>query len=238
MYSNKVLKVDVLKEYKAETQRKIISFLNPASIGILLKDPRLFDGVSFFIDGMMLSMFLSILTGKRVQRTSFDFTSIAADVLDSTSNNENGFFFIGGTESENRSFVEKVSRLFKSINVNGRSHGYLDHVQEQDLIAHIVRINPGVVVVGLGAGKQEQFSKQLIVQGYSGRVFTCGAFISQESTKDGEYYPPIINKLNLRFLFRMYKEPHTIKRYLVDYPLNFTNLIYLIALGKITFNIR
>lgn len=238
MYSSKVLKVDVLKEYKAETQRKVISFLNPASIGILLKNPRLFEGVSFCIDGMILSTFLSILTGTRVQRTSFDFTSIAADVLDSSSYNEDGFFFIGGTESENRSFVDKVSRLFRNINVRGRSHGYLDQVQEKNLIEYIVRISPGIVLVGLGAGKQEQFSKQLIVQGYSGRIFTCGAFISQESTKDGEYYPPIINKLNLRFLFRMYKEPHTIKRYLLNYPLNLTKLFYLIVLGKITFNIR
>lgn len=238
MSSSKMIQVNVRKEYKDESQRGVISFLNPASIGTLLKEPRIFEGVSFYIDGIVLSIFLSILSGKKIQRTSFDFTSIANTILNNRKNNERGFFFIGGSALEIRLFVDKVLVRFSDINVRGCSHGYLDQDQEQMLVENIAKIQPAVVIVGMGAGKQENFSKRLIEQGLEGQVFTCGAFISQESTNDTEYYPYIMNKLNLRFLFRMYKEPHTIKRYLLNYPLNLAKLIYLIALGKIVFNIK
>ena len=43
--------------------------------------------------------------------------------------------------------------------------------------------------------------------------FTCGGFIHQTANNEIEYYPLWIDRMNLRFVYRMYKEKHTRKRY-------------------------
>lgn len=76
--------------------------------------------------------------------------------------------------------------------------------------------------------------------GYHGIGFTCGEFIHQLAMNKINYYPAWINKYNLRFLYRMYKEPHTRKRYLkagifspftfcmgkIDWEIKLSNRIY------------
>ena len=47
------------------------------------------------------------------------------------------------------------------------------------------------------------------------------------------YYPEVINRLHLRAFYRMYREPHTIKRYLIDYPSNFLHLLAMLVRHKV-----
>ena len=42
--------------------------------------------------------------------------------------------------------------------------------------------------------------------------FTCGGFIHQTANNEIEYYPLWIDRMNLRFVYRMYKETYR-KRY-------------------------
>lgn len=49
--------------------------------------------------------------------------------------------------------------------------------------------------------------------GFQGIGFTCGGFIHQTANNEIEYYPLWIDRMNLRFVYRMYKEKHTRKRY-------------------------
>ena len=51
--------------------------------------------------------------------------------------------------------------------------------------------------------------------GYQGISFTCGGFIHQTSKNEIDYYPAWVDKTNLRFVYRMWKEPHTRKRFLI-----------------------
>lgn len=50
--------------------------------------------------------------------------------------------------------------------------------------------------------------------GFKGIGFTCGGFIHQTAKNEIDYYPAWVNRMNVRFIYRMYKEPHTRKRYL------------------------
>ena len=58
---------------------------------------------------------------------------------------------------------------------------------------------------------QEQFLIKVKRIGYQGIGFTCGGFIHQTSKNEIDYYPAWIDKINLRFIYRMYKEKHTRK---------------------------
>ena len=50
--------------------------------------------------------------------------------------------------------------------------------------------------------------------GYQGIGFTCGGFVHQTAMNRMHYYPDWVDKMNLRFVYRMYKEKHTRTRYL------------------------
>ena len=52
-------------------------------------------------------------------------------------------------------------------------------------------------------------------------TITCGGFLSQCAvSNDLIYYPNLINKLNLRWLYRIFSEAHVLRRFILDYPPN------------------
>ena len=61
---------------------------------------------------------------------------------------------------------------------------------------------------------QEKFLLKVKKMGYQGIGFTCGGFVHQTAMNRMHYYPDWVDKMNLRFVYRMYKEKHTRTRYL------------------------
>ena len=68
--------------------------------------------------------------------------------------------------------------------------------------------------IGMGILMQEKFLLKVKDMRFQGVGFTCGGFIHQTAKNEIDYYPAWADRLNLRFIYRMYKEPHTRKRYL------------------------
>lgn len=74
---------------------------------------------------------------------------------------------------------------------------------------------PSVVVVGLGAGRQERFAAAVAAGMKAGIVVTCGGFLDQ--VVQAEYYPPWAYPLRLNWLVRLVREPHRLwRRYTID----------------------
>ena len=122
---------------------------------------------------------------------------------------------IGGTLNE----LERASHILSDkspIKFFLISHGYIDFNDSSNLkeIADTIIENKlDTVFVGLGSTLQERVSIELSKRTTGVIYYTCGGFLSQTACAGlKKYYPEIINKLNLRWLFRLYKEPHTIKR--------------------------
>ena len=80
--------------------------------------------------------------------------------------------------------------------------------------SHIVELNPDFLIVGMGALMQEKFLLKVKKMGYQGIGFTCSGFVHQTAMNRMHYYPNWVDKMNLRFVYRMYKEKHTRTRYL------------------------
>ena len=114
--------------------------------------------------------------------------------------------------------------LFRSIGPS--SHGYLSSDELRNFIKKVIEENSLNLIVSMGAGLQENMQILFRKQGYEYVSFTCGGFIRQEAGSDRDFYPKLINRLRLRAFYRMYKEPHTRKRYIIDYPVNFIKIIY------------
>jgi len=207
------------------------SFLNFASLSSYFSLDNN-TNIKFFCDGGLLAIFISLITGKSITRTSFDFTSIARNVLEYSNINQKSIYFVGATEDEINTFIVNIENQFVGIPIAGYQSGY--YQDEKVVIQSVINSNANIVVVGLGAGKQEDFLSLLSDSQFSGVAFSCGGFIRQlASSKNEHYYPAWINKLKLRAFYRMYREPHTIKRYLIDYPINMFKLMFFIAIGKV-----
>ena len=126
------------------------------------------------------------------------------------------FIIVASKQEQVEKAVEIIREKYKSINIIGYRNGYFANEEEKNKEAkHIVELNPDFVIVGMGAIMQESFLLKIKKAGYLGIGFTCGGFIHQTARGEADYYPGWINRMNLRFLYRMWKEPHTRKRYFI-----------------------
>lgn len=198
------------------TKNRIYTFLNPVSYLDASKLKNLFkslDGI--FADGSLLVKAIQVLYGKKVERRSFDMTSLAPELF-SFAEKENKTIYIVASKQEE---VEKACIIFKekypNLNIIGYRNGYFNNETEKETaIQEILQKNPYFLIVGMGAIAQEKFLLKAKEMGFQGIGFTCGGFIHQTAKNEIDYYPQWVDKYNIRFLYRMYKEKHTRKRYI------------------------
>jgi len=212
------------------------SFLNFASLTQFFSSGKDLD-ITYFCDGMLMALLVKILTGKNIERVSFDYTSIASEVFCYAEKNSLKVYIVGASQDDLDKFVSKITRNHPRLIITGCTNGYFKNEDMESVIQSKGLLNSDIVLAGLGAGKQELFINLLVNSGFSGVAFTCGGFIRQEANSEKNYYPSIINKLHLRFFYRMLKEPHTIKRYFIDYPTNLFMLLFLHISKKINLSV-
>ena len=183
-----------------------------------MKDIEIFDKV--YSDGFLLTGLINILSDKSVVRKSFDFTSLATDVIFSTSNNK--IIFCGGSKDDIFLFKKHLGTYPE------RKWIFLDGYNgKSNLFDSISKFEPKVVVLSLGSGLQEEYAKK-IKENFDDmemQVYTSGAFISQTAIRR-DYYPTFIESLGLRWAFRAIHNSHVRERLLKDYPRNIVRIIF------------
>lgn len=209
-----------------ETPNKIYTFLNPVSYLDALKHKNLFlqfDGI--FADGSLLVAAIKILYGVRVVRRSFDMTSVAPELFDYAQKAGKSVYIVASKQEQVEMAVSVFCNRYPRLKIIGCRNGYFNCEEEQVAEAkHIVEINPDFLIVGMGVIMQEKFLLRVKRAGFTGIGFTCGGFIHQTSKDQIDYYPGWVDRQNLRFFYRMYKEPHTRMRYLkagMTFPVRF-----------------
>lgn len=199
-----------------ESIGKIYTFLNPVSYLDALKNKFLilqFDGI--FVDGSLLCTAIRILYGKKVARCSFDMTSLAPRLFEYAEKNNKTIYIVASKQQCVEKGVENILQQYPNLCIVGYRNGYFADEEEKDKeIQNICSINPAFLIVGMGVIKQEEFLVKAKQNGFQGIGFTCGGFIHQTALGNTQYYPVWIDKMNLRFLYRFFKEKHTRKRYL------------------------
>lgn len=193
----------------------IYTFLNPVSYLDALKHKELFtsfDGI--FADGGLLVKAIKGAYGVTVKRRSFDMTSLAPIVFSYAATTGKSVAIIATKQEMVEKAVANLKKSFQGLNISYYRNGYFKSEQEKDDEAKkIVTLHPDILIVGMGIILQEQFLLKVRDAGYQGLGFTCGGFIHQTAQDKADYYPDWVDKHGLRFFYRMYKEPHTRKRY-------------------------
>ena len=198
-------------------KERIYTFLNPVSYLLALENKELFDCFDgIFADGSLLVAAIRLLYGKRITRRSFDMTSIVPKLFDYVSENDKTIYIVASKQEEVEKAVEIMKKCYPAVKIMGYRNGYFSSEEEIRMeIEHIVELNPDFLIVGMGVLIQEDFLFRVKKNGYLGVGFTCGGFIHQTSKNEINYYPKWVDKMNMRFVYRMYKEKHTRKRYLL-----------------------
>lgn len=202
------------------------SFLNLTSLSSLISDHYRFNKINYFCDGWSSSLLMSLVSFRHFKRVSFDFTSIANDIFNYAEEKKHRVFLVGATDTEVALFADKIQDRYPDLILSGVHHGYFDKIGDSTISHHIIEQRTDFVLISMGAGRQEELMISLHDSGYEGFAFTCGGFFRQEAMTEDDYYPFLIDKFHLRAIYRMYNEPHTIKRYLLGYPLNFLRIIF------------
>ena len=206
---------------------KVFSYVNPVSYLDALKHKELYSSMDgLFVDGSLMAAAVHLCYGKHITRRSPDMVGFFPEVFEHANLKGMSICVIGSSQEQLDRAIHKFSSWYPKIEWKCCRNGYFSSEQEmRDCAKEIVQNHPDFLICGLGSVLQERFLLMCRDAGFDGVGFSCGGFIRQIADYNGEkYYPDWINRMNLRFMYRMYKEPHTRKRYLIAsfiFPIRF-----------------
>ena len=215
---NKIFSAESFADSVYKVPGRIYTFVNPVSYLDAVNHKELFgqfDGI--FADGSFVIKAIKILYHKKVEKREFDMSSMARSLFNHASDKGKSIYIIASRQEEVENAIRKIQSKYPNLRIIGYRSGYFKNSQEYDAeIAKVISVSPDYLIVGMGVVKQEEFLLKVKRAGYEGIGFTCGAFITQTANFANEidYFPEWTVRYNLRFLYRIYKEPHTRKRYL------------------------
>lgn len=212
----KLIKTDFLTtDELCSNKGKLYTFLNPVSYLDALRNKKLFaDFNGIFADGGLLVKAIKILYGTSVERRSFDMTSMAPLLFEYASSHHQNIAIVATKQEPLEKAIQTLRQKYPKLNISYYRNGYFaDEKEMEDEARKLAEMNLDFLIVGMGIIIQERFLLKVKQAGFQGIGFTCGGFIHQTAENKADYYPQWINDYGLRFLYRMYKEPHTRKRY-------------------------
>ncbi len=166
-------------------------------------------GVDFIgVDGTLLQIMLG-REGIHIGRTSADLALPEFLARDSLSGAR--VALIGGVSG----VAEKAAgRLAQQLVF--ASDGFEGLARLRENPAALVRANPQIVLVGVGAGLQDRVAVEIGQWLPNASVFTVGGWLDQLAAKP-QYFPPWVHRMRIGWLWRVAHEPRRlIRRYTVD----------------------
>jgi UDP-N-acetyl-D-mannosaminuronic acid transferase (WecB/TagA/CpsF family) len=198
--NNFMKQIIINKEPREVLSKGKFTYINLYNYSFVRNHLIFFDGVYF--DGVGLLNIYRFLKLRRVKRFSPDNTSLMP-IIKETFNN---FIVYGGKFEENTSFC---SNYLEGKSILYNNDGYSDHKLVISEINETINKLSGndrcIILIGLGSPKQEIIASAINLKQKNITLLTIGGYISQHHVRP-EYFPFIINKLQLRMPYRLIKE--------------------------------
>jgi N-acetylglucosaminyldiphosphoundecaprenol N-acetyl-beta-D-mannosaminyltransferase len=196
----------------------LTTFINPSAIGVARRNPGFTTALARFDlvlpDGVGVVHAVSRLHDLGLARISFDSTSLALPVLALARRRGHGVALVGGAPGVAERAAASIRETFPGLRIVAALDGYGDRAER---IEQVRAAGAEIVVCGMGGVAQEAFLLELAEAGWCGCGFTCGGYLDQLSG-GMRYYPAWVDRANLRFGYRLVREPRRLwRRYLIDY---------------------
>lgn len=203
---------------KEPTHASLVTFSNPYSVRVASVHETYRGNLGrmnlVFCDGIGLALAVRYCERFPMERISFDSTSLAPLLFEFASAMRYSLTFVGGRPGVAKVAAELIAGKYPGISIIGVIDGYQPW---NGLIEYVSRLSPQIVLCGMGAPQQEAFLVALADSGWKGVGFTCGGYFDHLG-EGFHYYPKLVDKLNLRWLYRILREPRRLGyRNLIEY---------------------
>ncbi|MCB1969433.1 MAG: WecB/TagA/CpsF family glycosyltransferase [Geminicoccaceae bacterium] len=210
--------VSAMQEAWTARQALLVTFINPHAWTLHQRNPaydELLGQMDMVLpDGIAVAKMATNLLGEPVERFSFDASSLYHPLFRALNERGGKLFVIGAARGVAQDATERMRASYPRIDVVGVLDGFQPR---QEAIAAIVDARPDMVVCGMGAPRQERFLFALREAGFQGAAFTCGGFLDQLALSE-TYYPAWVDRLEIRWLWRIWCEPKRLwRRYAIEY---------------------
>lgn len=186
----------------------LVTFVNPSAWDVIHKNTDYDINLNRFDlilpDGIGVVFAMRSLGLDKTQRFSFDYTSLADIVFKAALADKKRVYLLGSTDANITKAYEKLRGVYGADVIVGCKSGYFSDLMS--VYSDLEKLEIDILICGMGVPRQEECLGNLVDLGWSGVAFTCGGFFDQV-IQGINYYPGYIDKLNLRFLYRIYKEP-------------------------------
>lgn len=196
----------------------LLTFVNPAAWAVRRREADYLDVLRNFDlilpDGIGVVHVLRQLVMPTVERFSFDTSSLYLPFFKALDQRRASVFVTGADPGVAERAVARMREEFPQVDYRGACDGYMDRDR---LRRTILGAAPDVVLCGMGVPHQERFIVSLRDAGFTGIMISCGGFVDQLAAAR-RYYPAWIDRLELRWAWRIYCEPRRLwRRYFIDY---------------------
>ena len=129
---------------------------------------------------------------------------------------EETFYFFGGAPGVAATAARKMMKKYPGLKIVGVHNGYFDEKEEKKIIQDIKKKAPSILLVGLGAPKQEKWIYENIGK-YDAKVSVCAGATVDFLAENVRRSPKWMSEHGLEWFYRFLKEPKRMfKRYFID----------------------
>ncbi len=122
-------------------------------------------------------------------------------------------YLLGASQDSVTMAKENILKRYPGISISGIHNGFFDQTQEKDIIDDINTKKPDLIIIGLGAPKQELFMFRHRNDIHSGLAIGAGGTIDIISGY-AKRAPEFFCKYKLEWFYRLVKQPKRFKRML------------------------
>ena len=132
-------------------------------------------------------------------------------------------FLFGNAPGVAEDAAENVQKWYPGLRIAGTLHGHwadergrIPAETAERLVAEINDASPDILHVGLGTPLQQRFVAEYRDRLTAPVVITCGAYFEHLAERR-DYYPALVLKLRIGFLYRLAREPRRLwRRYTIE----------------------
>lgn len=197
-----------------------VGYLNAATVNLAFEDPEaaaLFAGLDLlYADGLPIvwaSRYLGRAIPERVNAADFTLEFFRACAAQGRS-----VALVGGYPTDAAHFATHYRIQVPDLRVVYVRNGFFDETEAEEIGAAIEKENPDIVLVGMGAPRQEKWVTEWSAQGRP-RVWWCVGALFEYGPWRRKRAPVWMRRAGLEWLFRFAQEPRRLaKRYLFGNP--------------------
>lgn len=139
---------------------------------------------------------------------------LICQLLETYQDGSKTFYFWGGKPGIAELAKQKLEEKYPHIAIVGTDDGYFDDAKKKKIVANLRRVKPDILLVGIGAPKQEQLIQELLPEHCFKIGIGCGGSLDVLSGTV-KRAPKLFIRCHMEWAWRLIKQPSRIGRMMV-----------------------